>query len=128
MDSLIRLAELAPAYVGLIIFVWYTIRRDGDWRTWLTGRDEQWIKFLDRERDQRRDVMNRAYGDFKSAMQDINKSLNELTTAMTTHESTAVSRNEKIAELLETMVDTMLKHDERAGEYIAGQKAKLGLD
>jgi hypothetical protein len=91
-----RIVEIAPAYVGLIIFVWYTITRDREWRLWLEKQNMLWLGFLETERDQRKEIMESAYRDFRSNMDQVSGAVGTLAKAMADHDANAQIRHEQI--------------------------------
>jgi hypothetical protein len=128
----VKLVELAPAYVALIIFVWFTLRlvrehrldaetRDVRWLQAAEKRDKDWREFLEGERTQRRESMDQGL----EGMGDITRALDRLAVAMRTNETNSVARYERLMEMhsstrvaLEEMEKNRIKGLEEMAEGI----------
>lgn len=120
-----RLVELAPAYVALIIFVWYTLSRDKQhgednksrdlqWREFLKAqadasasdgktRDGHWEAFLTQEREHWVEMLTLERSQRKEAMEygmrqvdALTQATSSLTEAINAHEYAAQQRYERL--------------------------------
>lgn len=77
--------------------------RDEQWRQFIAEQNAMMVSFLDRERDQRKEIMTNAYRDFGGNMDRIATGLGELTKAMAMHDANAQTRHEKILGAIRTI-------------------------
>lgn len=105
------------------VFAWQLARlnkderekRDASWQSWMSDQtmalskaQEAQTKMLadviDRERDQRKEIMSQAYGSFSENMNRVARGLAELTEAVGMHDDRAEIRHSKIMEAI-TMIN-----------------------
>lgn len=101
-----QIVELAPAYVALVIFVWYTLRltrehredaqeREKRWLEAAEKRDEDWREFLEGERTQRREAMTSG----TARIEGVVLALDKLAASMQAHETNALARYDRLMEM-----------------------------
>lgn len=78
-------------------------KRDDQWREFMATQNSNMISYLDRERDQRKEIMGTAYRDFSSNMDRVANGLGELTKAMADHDANAQVRHERIQHAINTI-------------------------
>lgn len=71
--------------------------RDEQWRDFIQTQNANMLGFLDRERDQRREIMGTAYKQFSENMDRLAEGMGELTKAMGDHDANAQVRHDRIA-------------------------------